>query len=92
MPRMAQPGEYVVWRGKNFIAHAAPSFVLRWQGRTYYVEWHPYCGPARLRKDGEPFKRQPSQRSPFWKAVGEWEAAGLKVDDQGNAILEPRNA
>lgn len=86
-----QPGNYVVWRGTNFIAHAAPSYWMTWRGRRYYVEWHPYFGPSRLRKDGELYLRQPGERHPFWDGVTAWQNAGLQADDECNAIMEAVN-
>ena len=39
----------------------------------YAFEWHHYCGPFRCRKDGEPAKRQPGERSRFWGMLERWE-------------------
>ena len=47
-------------------------------GRTYRWEFHEYCGPCFLRKDGEPLVNQPGEHHPVWKAFGEWLDAYLK--------------
>lgn len=41
-------------------------------GRRWTFEFHPYCGPTVLRKDGEPKSVQPSVGSPFWAAFDDW--------------------
>lgn len=45
--------------------------------RTYNFEYHHYCGPIPLRKDGEPMERIPKD---FWEALEQWEAAGMWLD------------
>lgn len=58
--------------------------VYRYKG--HYFEWHSYCGPLPLRKDGELRKRVPSG---FWKAIegfqklSDAERAGYMVEDGG---------
>lgn len=41
-------------------------------GRTYRWEFHEYCGPCFMRKDGMPLKNQPGEHHPVWKEFGEW--------------------
>ena len=41
-------------------------------GRTYRWDYHSYCGPTFLRKDGEPMVRQPGPAHPVWDAFQEW--------------------
>jgi len=41
-------------------------------GRHWRFSWHPYCGPSVLRKDGQDWKRNPGQLSPFWPALEAW--------------------
>ncbi len=43
--------------------------VYRFNG--YYFEWHNYCGPSPLRKDGELSQRTPKG---FWDMVEEFQA------------------
>jgi len=40
----------------------------RYKGVTF--EWHYFCGPMLLRKDGEPSKQTPGQR--FYEITAEW--------------------
>jgi hypothetical protein len=84
--KMTQPGEYIVWRGPGFVAHACPAFCLTWEGKEYLVEWHPYCGPARVTRSGDPYSRQPSAHHPFWDGIAAWQRFGLRVDDEGRCI------
>lgn len=90
MSSYPQPGSYLTWRGPGFHAHAAPDYRMTWQGREYRVEWHPYFGPSRLKKDGDQYERQPGERHPFWDGIAAWQAAGLRADDEGNAIMEAK--
>lgn len=41
-------------------------------GRTWRWDFHDYCGPTFLRKDGEPMRRFPSENNPVWDAFSEW--------------------
>ena len=45
--------------------------IYRFEGYTF--EWHYYCGPFLCRKNMEPRKRQPGERSKFWQALARWE-------------------
>jgi hypothetical protein len=40
--------------------------------RTYRWEFHEYCGPFFLRKDGEALKIQPSEYHPVWLHFEKW--------------------
>jgi hypothetical protein len=41
-------------------------------GRTIHWEFHRYCGPFFLRKDGEPLKIQPSPKHWVWPEFEKW--------------------
>jgi hypothetical protein len=41
-------------------------------GRTYRWDFHHYCGPTFLRKDGEMLKHQPGEHHPVWQHFNEW--------------------
>lgn len=41
-------------------------------GREWRWEFHEYCGPTFLRKDGEPLKRFPSEKHPVWDEFDKW--------------------
>lgn len=58
-------------------------------GRVVHFEWHRYCGPNFVRKDGEPWARFPSERHPLWPAFEAWQRQGRRVDEQGNCIWDP---
>lgn len=45
--------------------------IYRYKGYTF--EWHNYLGPVLCRNDGEPRKRQPGERSPFWPVLKQWQ-------------------
>lgn len=50
------------------------------RGRTWLFEDHSYCGPAVIgRRSGDPISKQPSERSPFWRAVSLWARQGKRV-------------
>lgn len=42
--------------------------IHRYLGLTF--EWHNYCGPMRLKKDGEPSKRNFGRKS--WPIIDKW--------------------
>lgn len=42
--------------------------VYSYEGFTF--EWHSYCGPTLLRKDGEPSSRVPKR---FWDVLDKWD-------------------
>lgn len=86
-----QPGKYITYRAPGFIAHACPDYRMVWQGREYLLEWHPYFGPSRLKKDGNPYDRQPGMRHPFWDGIAAWTAAGQRADNEGRCIMEACN-
>lgn len=41
-------------------------------GREYRWEFHHYCGPTFLRKDGQPLKNQPGEKHPVWDVFHDW--------------------
>jgi hypothetical protein len=41
-------------------------------GREYRWEFHEYCGPLFLRKDGEPLVNQPGEKHPVWAEFSKW--------------------
>lgn len=59
-------------------------------GRVWPIEWGPYLGPVVLHKvTGDPLKRQPGPRSPFWHAAQCWIDQGTKVTDGRAVWSEP---
>jgi hypothetical protein len=48
---------------------------------------HPYCGPLRLKADGEtPAKHYWSENSDFWPVFNKWVENGEKVNEFGRGI------
>jgi hypothetical protein len=84
-----QPGRYIVHRVPNGVMHFYPVYSLVWQGREYRLEWHPFCGPVRLKKNGEPYARQPGERHPFWAGIQAWISHGLHADAEGRCLVAP---
>lgn len=50
-------------------------FVMSWRGKKYRFEDSDRFGPTLIRKDGEPTKKQPDERSPFWDGYKLWRDA-----------------
>lgn len=46
-------------------------------GKIYNFEWHRYCGPIAVRKDGSECVNQPEA---FLHAASQWNAQGRKID------------
>lgn len=44
--------------------------IYRFEGYTF--EWHYWCGPVLCRKNGDPYKRQPGEKNPFWGMIDRW--------------------
>lgn len=40
--------------------------------KVYYFDFHRYSGPLLTTKQGEPYKRQPGEKHPFWKGFYRW--------------------
>lgn len=55
------------------------------KGKVWIFEYHFFCGPTVLRKDLEPFKRFPGEKSPFWDALEKWLDGGQKVEEKDGA-------
>lgn len=77
---------------KNEMIHicwAGPFYhIIDYDGKDWYFEMHHYCGPATLRKDGEPMKRQPGEKSPFWFVVTDWAQQGQEVDENNYCVYK----
>lgn len=53
------------------IGNAYVYYNKAYRYKRYYFEWHNYCGPSPLRKDGELSQRIPKG---FWDMVEEFQA------------------
>lgn len=42
-------------------------------GRKWRWEWHHYCGPMFVNKDGNARRRLPGEKHAVWKAISRWE-------------------
>jgi hypothetical protein len=70
------------------ISFAGPTIKLPVGDKMEVFEMHHYCGPIKLKKDGDPSERQWGERNPFWSVFSKWMDAGQKVDEDGVGILE----
>lgn len=41
-------------------------------GKVWNFEFHEFCGPMFLRKDGQPRRYIPSENHPVWNEFGKW--------------------
>lgn len=75
----------------NGVRLASPGrdFTIEVEGRRHEFEMHPYFGPAVLDKNGDPAKRQPGPRHPFWTAVTLWSQQGKHVGADGLCVWAP---
>lgn len=55
-------------------------------GKDWRFEWHSYCGPSVLGKNGDPLKNQLPDRHLFWVALAYWISQGQRIDESGRAI------
>lgn len=46
-------------------------------GKEWRWEFHKFCGPTFLCKNGEPLKNQPGEKHPVWEAFNDWLEAYL---------------
>ena len=66
------------------IAMGNPSFIMIVDGKKYLTEWHHYCGPSVMNKDGSEARKQPAEGNPWWLAVQWWhDQGGVVVDGVG---------
>lgn len=47
-------------------------------GIKWRWDWHNYCGPTFVNKDGSDRKRMPGENHPVWKAIQKWERKRAK--------------
>ena len=67
-------------------------FVIEGKGTIYRFEDSDRFGPNLIKKDGDPAKNQPGERSPFWKAHRLWVRQGRRTADDGMTCIydQPR--
>ena len=73
--------------GNALVMMGGPDLKITSGGKTFYFEFHPFCGPMMLSKRGEPIQSTPGKYSPFWDALYFWIKQGKKVDADGNCIF-----
>lgn len=56
---------------------------------VHIFEMHPYCGPIRCNKDGEPSAKDFGPRSSFWPLFERWQAGGEIINSNGNGVILP---
>lgn len=57
-------------------------------GRVWRFEMHRIFGPFVVDRRGNEVKRQPMQRSPFWKPFQWWHEQGQRVTDTGECVYD----
>lgn len=55
-----------------------PEFDIQADGKRYHFEWHPYCGPIALKRNGDAAKKQPME---FLEAASLWAKQGKRVEN-----------
>lgn len=76
------PGETIHYAGLGAVhIDWSEHYEIEFNGRIYRFEWHDYCGPWPVRKDGELFSRQWGQRNPVWKAFHWWLWGGKRHEN-----------
>lgn len=64
------------------LLEGGPTYEIEADGRRYFFEMHPYCGPTVLNRNTHvPIVTQPGERSDFWSAVDAWDKGGRKVEN-----------
>lgn len=53
-------------------------FDIQVDGKRFHFEWHSFCGPVNLNKNGDPAKLQPQR---FLYAASQWNAQGRKMEN-----------
>lgn len=53
-------------------------------GKAWYFEHHHFMGPSILKKNGDPARRQPGEKSPFWEAFQYWFDQGKETKKEGD--------
>ncbi len=54
------------------IDFGGPVFTIDVEGKAVTFEDHWRIGPQVLKKNGDPYARQPGPRDPFWEAYATW--------------------
>ena len=63
----------IIARGPGFIVDGPDAYgECTIAGKVWRWDFHWFCGPTFLRKDGEPLKNQPGERHPVWDKFAEW--------------------
>lgn len=70
------------------LSMSGPTLTIDVAETVYRFEWSRRFGPAVLGKRGEILSKQPSERSPFWKAIGDWQKQGCWVRGE-ECVYEP---
>ena len=53
-------------------SHAYYEKTLIVNGKKNFMEFNPMFGPLFLNENGEPRKRQPTERNPVWREFEKW--------------------
>ena len=85
----AKHGEQAIGIGgrhRGALHVGGPELTIETHGRVYRFEWHSYCGPMPVDRNGN--GRHLGHRDPFWVAVSHWAEQGKKLDENRRAIWE----
>jgi hypothetical protein len=75
--------------GHVFICVGGPDrAILDEKGQRWNFEMHPYCGPIPTDKKGNPLKKEPPEKSSFWRVVSWWAQQGGKIDENGLCVWQ----
>ena len=69
--------------GMVLVMAGGPMRRISVNGRIIEFEMHPYSGPAILKRNGEPLKKQPMD---FLHAASLWAQQGEKIDENGLCV------
>lgn len=65
-----------------FLDFAEDGSVVDDAGKAWRFEFSEYGGPLVLGRNGDPLRKQPPERSPFWPAFAVWLAARKKEKEK----------
>lgn len=81
---MSEFGHSYSWgSGVMIDAWGAGPFAITVAGRAFRFEDSDRFGPLLVRRNGDPTKNQPGERSPFWRPYALWRKQGRRLADDG---------
>lgn len=69
------------------IVCGSPAYWIRDRsGKEWHFEFHEYCGPSLLKKDGGIKRAMPGEKSPFWDAFQAWFDDGKRWEEKDGKV------